>query len=160
MTAAALFDAARMRLAGAPREQLGELVEPRILGVRRAPRIVTRGSAWHLGVLLLTDDAVLATGEIVRARHDAVRGFSAESQRQRSALGAAAFRGGFAEGVAVHLGWTAIDVDAVREGSASGPLESHDGVVTVRWSRAGAPMPLEAYLEERLDLLLHPPAGA
>ena len=160
MSVAALFDAARARLADAPREQFGELVEPRVLGVRRAPRIVARGSAWHIGVLLLTADGVLATGEVVRARQDAVRGFAAESQRERSALGAAAFRGGFGEGAAVHIGWTVVDVAAVDAGGESGPLALHDGVVTVRWSRAGAPMPLAAYLDERIELLLHPPAGA
>ena len=58
MSTAALFDDARARLADAPREALGELVEPRrVLGIARAPRIVPRGTAWHLGVLLLADDA-------------------------------------------------------------------------------------------------------
>lgn len=161
MSTAALFDAARARLVDAPREQLGELVAPRMLGVRRAPRIVARGSAWHLGVLLLTDDAILATGDIVRSRHDAVRGFTAESQRARSALGAAAFRGGFGEGAAVHIGWTVVDLAAVEAAGESGPLALHDGVVTVRWSRAGTPIPLAAYLDERIELLLlRPPAGA
>ena len=64
-----MLDDARARLADAPREALGELIVPRrVLGVGRSPRIVRRGSAWHLGVLLLTDDALLATGDIVRAR--------------------------------------------------------------------------------------------
>ncbi|MGZ8805406.1 MAG: glutamine amidotransferase-related protein, partial [Microbacterium sp.] len=49
--------------------RIGELIVPRqVLGMGRSPRIARRGSAWHVGVLLLTDDGVLATGEIVRAR--------------------------------------------------------------------------------------------
>lgn len=161
MTTRELLDAARERLRAAPREALGEVVEPRrILGVARAPRIVRRGEAWHLGVLLLTRDAVLATGDIVRARHEARRGYTAESQRRRAELAAAARRGGFAEGEIVHLGWRTLDADAVDRGEASGPLATIEGVVSVRWSAAGGFMPLERYLDERVGLLLEPPPGA
>jgi hypothetical protein len=155
-----LFAAARTRLAGAPQEALGELVAPRrILGMARASRVERRGAAWHLGVLLLTDDAVLATGDIIRARHEAPRGYTAESQRQRSELAAAAARGGFADGETVHLGWRMLQPDAVDRGEASGPLIPA-GVPSVRWSAAGGLMPLETYLAERVALLLDPPPGA
>jgi len=161
VTTAAVLDAARTRLRGAAREALGELVQPRrILGLGRAPRIVRCGGAWHLGVLLLTEDAVLATGEIVRAREEVRRGYTAESQRQRAALAGAARRGGFAEGEVVHLGWSVIDADAVDRGEVSGPIAARDGVASVRWSASGGYVPLETYLAERIDLLLHPPAGA
>lgn len=161
MTTTELLDAARERLRAAPREALGELVEPRrILGVPRASRIVRRGEAWHLGVLLLADDAVLATGDIVRARQEARRGYTAESQRRRAELAAAARRGGFAEGETVHIGWRMLDAVAVDRGEASGPLALVDDVVSVRWSAAGGFMPLERYLDERIGLLLEPPPGA
>lgn len=161
MTAAAVIDQARARLSGAPREALGELVVPRrLLGLGRSPRIVPRGSAWHLGVLLLTEDRVLATGEIVRAHEDVRRGFAAESQRERAARAAAARRGGIAEGAVVHVGWSELDVEAVDRGAASGPLALRDGTPSVRWSAAGGYVPLEAYLDERIELLLHPPRGA
>ena len=161
MSVRALLDAVRARLADAPREALGELIVPRqVLGIGRSPRIVRRGAAWHLGVLLVTDDAVLATGDIVRARQEARRGFAAESQRQRAELAAAARRGGIAEGESVHIGWTTLDLDAVDAGAASGPLALRDGVPSVRWSAAGGYMPLAAYLDERVELLRHPPAGA
>jgi hypothetical protein len=156
-----LLDGARARLIDAPREALGELIVPRrMLGVGRSSRIVRRGAAWHLGVLLLADDAVLATGDIVRARQEVRRGFAAESQRQRAELAAAARRGGLAEGETVHIGWQELDPDAVERGAASGPLALRDGVVSVRWSAAGGFMPLAAYLDERVELLRHPPAGA
>lgn len=161
MTARELLDAARARLAGAPREALGEPAAPRrILGLARAPRVLRRGSAWHLGVLLLTDDAVLATGEIVRAREPARRGYTAESQRRRAELGEAARRGGFAEGETIHVGWRMLDADAVDRGEASGPLALVDAVPSVRWSASGGYVPLASYLDERIGLLLDPPAGA
>ncbi|MDW4573777.1 glutaminase [Microbacterium sp. M3] len=171
MTAPDPFDAARARLAAAPREALGELLAPRrLLGLARAPRIVRRGSAWHLGVLLLTDDAVLATGDIIRARQQARRGYTAESQRRRAELAAAARRGGFAEGETVHIGWRVLDPAApaaddtgaasARPAEASGPLVFADGSLFVRWSTTGGLVPLESYLAERVGLLLDPPAGA
>lgn len=161
MTLEDLVGEARARLAEVPREALGELREPRrLLGITRAPRIVPAGTAWHLGVLLLTDHAVLATGEIVRARQEAPRGFTAESQRRRAELAAAARRGGFAEGESVHLGWRMLDLDAVAHGEASGPLALRDGLPSVRWSASGGYVPLAAYLDERVALLLSPPPGA
>lgn len=161
MSTRAVLAHARAQLDGAPREGLGELVVPRrVLGIGRSARIVPRGQAWHLGALLLTDDGVLATGEILRARTEARRGFAAESQRQRAELAAAARRGGFAEGQTVHIGWTTLDPDAVDRGSASGPLALRDDVPSIRWSAAGGFMPLERYLAERIELLQHPPTGA
>lgn len=161
MTTQSVLAAARERLGDAPREALGEYVVPRkVLGMPRAPRIVPRGEAWHLGALLLTADGVLATGEIVRARREVRRGYAAESQRVRAGLAAAAFRGGFAEGATVHIGWTPLDADAVDGGAASGPLALRDGAPSIRWSAAGGYMPLDRYLEERIELLRHPPAGA
>ncbi|WP_194397385.1 glutaminase [Microbacterium atlanticum] len=161
MSAVDLLEAARARLATAPREALGELVVPRrILGVARAARIEPRGSAWHLGVLLLTDDAVLATGEVIRARAEVRRGYTAESQRRRAELAAAARRGGFGEGETVHIGWRMLRPDALDGGEASAPLALADGVPSVRWSAAGGLVPLAAYLDERIGLLLDPPGGA
>ena len=156
-----LFGDARRSLADAPQEKLGELLpERRILGIPRAARIAPRGAAWHLGVLLLTDEGVLETGDIVRAREEVRRGFTAESQRQRAALAAAARRGGFAEGETVHLGWHELDLDAVQRGGTSGPLALRDGEPVVRWSHSGGVVPLAGYLEERVELLRHPPQGA
>lgn len=157
----AILGAARSRLSDAPRERLGVWRVPRrLLGIPRAPRIDPAGSAWHLGVLLLSDDALLSTGEVVRAREDVRRGFAAESQRERAAIAAAAFRGGFAEGEAVHLGWQEIDLDAVAAGAASEPVAWQDGRPAVRWSPGGGLVPLQAYLDERVALLVAPPQGA
>ncbi len=161
MSTPSLFDAVRASLRDAPQEALGDLREPRrLLGIARAPRIVPVGRAWHLGVLLVSDDTVFATGDVLRARAEARRGYTAASQRARAELAAAARRGGFAEGETVHIGWRMLNPAAVDRGEASGPLTLVDGIAHVRWSAAGGYVPLDRYLDERVALLLDPPAGA
>jgi hypothetical protein len=110
------------------------------------------GDAWHLGIFLIADQEVFTVGEVVRARSEAVRGFTAEAQRERAARAAAASRGGFAEGEAVHIGWHAIDLHAVDAGGVAGPLEPSASGPLVRWSAAGAPVPLASYLEDQLSI--------
>lgn len=149
VTTAALLDAARARLAGAPQEGLGRERASRWRGTR----IVPAGTAWHLGVLLLTEEQAFATAEVLRAAEQVRRGYSAESARARATRREQARRGGFAEGATVHVGWTEIDVAAVDAGAASGPLALIDGVPSVKWSAAGGYMPLTAYLDERLSLM-------
>ncbi|MFS0866311.1 glutaminase [Microbacterium sp. 179-B 1A2 NHS] len=152
-TTSEILDAARARLAGSPQERLGDWASSRrILGIGRAPRILPVTAAWHVGVLLIGEDRVFATGEVLRARHDAIRGYTAESQRARSDRAAAAHRGGFAEGEVVHLGWTELDPAAVDRGEGSGILSSVSGVPQVRWSAAGAVRPLADYLDDMLSL--------
>lgn len=148
-TASDLLDAARAALIGIPKEGLGEERSSRW----RGDRIVRVGEAWHVGVLLLTDDHALATAEILRAADPGRRGYAAESARERAARRQLALKGGFAEGEIAHIGWTVIDVDAVDAGGSSGPLASIDDVPQVRWSNTGAYLPLEVYLRERVDLL-------
>jgi hypothetical protein len=143
-----LLGDARARLAGVPREALGRERTSRW----RADRIVRAGAAWHLGVLLLTDDGVLSTAEILRAAEPVRRGYTAASARARAERRAQARRGGFAEGEVVHVGWQELDVAAVDAGAASGPLALVDGVPSVRWSPGGAFVPLEGYLDERIAL--------
>lgn len=111
------------------------------------------GDAWHLGVLLLTDDGVLATGEILRASEEVRRGYTAIASRARAERRAAAFRGGFAEGEVVHVGWQELDAAAVDAGAASGPLLLQGGEPMVRWSSTGVPVPLAGYLDEKIGLL-------
>ena len=154
-----LFAAARAQLAGIPREALGVRRPPgRIL--RRSPRIDPAGSAWRVGTLLLTPEGdVLAVGDVLRAAPEVRRGYTAESARARAGERAAGARGGFAAGETVHVGWRRIDLEAVGRGEASGPLQLVDGIPMIRWTSAGALMPLDAYLRDRVALLREPPAG-
>jgi len=155
-SASALLAAARARLGGVRREGLGEERHSRF----RGHRIVRIGEAWHVGVLLLTDEHALATAEILRASDAPRRGYPAESARVRAERRSMALRGGFAEGEVAHVGWSVIDVAAVDGGGASGPLAVVDGVPSVAWSTSGAYMPLETYLNEQVGLLLSPPEPA
>jgi hypothetical protein len=148
-TTVSLIADARRRLAGAPRQSLGLLRTSRW----RADRIVRAGEAWHLGVLLLTDDAVLATGEILRAAEEVRRGYTADASRARAERRAQARRGGFAEGEVLHLGWQPLDAASVDSGSASGPLALIDGTPGVRWSPGGGLTPLAGYLDEKIEML-------
>ncbi|PZU46617.1 MAG: glutaminase [Microbacterium sp.] len=148
-----LIDDARARLAGSPRERLGDWASARkLLGFGRAPRIVPVGEAWHLGALLIGDAAVYATGEVLRARTEAPRGYTAQAQRERSERAAAAARGGFADGEVVHLGFAELDLDALARDGQSGPLSVADGIPHLRWSPTAPPRPLADYLTEQLAL--------
>ncbi|MFG6402160.1 MULTISPECIES: glutaminase [unclassified Microbacterium] len=159
MRAEEILDGVRRRLVGVPREGLGDLrAARRTLGFPRAARIVPAGEAWHLGALLVTDEGIAATGDIVRAHEEVRRGFTAESQRRRAELAGAARRGGFAEGQIVHVGWRLLDLDRVD--ATTSPLLLSGDTPMVRWSATGAPAPLQRYLDERVELLQHPPAGA
>ncbi|WP_396642299.1 glutaminase [Microbacterium sp.] len=159
--AATLLDAARARLAAAdaPRERLGEVVRPRVLAGLRSPKIVPRGDAWRLGVLLIGESAVYGAGNVVRAGDPGRRGFASDAARARADVAAAATRGGFGDGETVHLDWKVLDLAALGRGETAGPLALVDGTPSVRWSPAAAHVPLAGYLDERIALLLQPPPG-
>ncbi|MCD1269836.1 glutaminase [Microbacterium sp. MEC084] len=157
-----LFDVARGRLAGLPREALGEIREPgRVRAMLGAgPRMTRVGDAWRVGALLIGDTEVLEAGEVLRAQDPGRRGYAAESARRRAELRALALRGGFAAGETVNLGWRAIDLPAVAAGGSDGPLTWDGDRAMIRWAASGALMPLASYLAERIDLLRDPPGGA
>lgn len=157
---ATLLDQARTALDGVPRELLGEVVAPRFLGFARAPRIVLRDEVWHVGVLLISARAVYVTGEVVRSREPARRGYTAESQRERGLLAEAAYRGGILPGTGVHVGWRELDLDRVAAGADRDPIDASGAHPRVRWSASGGWTDLEGYLRDRIDLLRHPPQGA
>ncbi|WP_052460732.1 hypothetical protein [Microbacterium gorillae] len=149
-----LLTDARSRLRDVARETLGEWRTPRrVLGFSAAPRIVSVGTAWHVGALLIGDDQVFSVGEITRAAEAVRRGYTAESARERADVRAAAVRGRIEPGTVVHLGWQVLDLSALAAGGSSGPLSLSDGVPMIQWSRTGSPTALEPYLEERIALL-------
>ncbi|MDX2376689.1 glutaminase [Microbacterium sp. LRZ72] len=158
---ASMLAEARSRLADVPQVRLGEWTSPpRWVAALRPPRIVPRASAWHLGVVLLGEAELYATGDVVRASDPGRRGYAAQAARTRAEWAAAARRGGFAEGEPAHVGWRRLDLGAFARTGAEGPLAVIDGTVGVRWSPGARHVPLEGYLAERIELLRHPPAGA
>ena len=109
---------------------------------------------------LLGRDRLWAPGVVVVARPADRRGYPAESARRRGELAAAAERGGFAPGEAVHLPARRLDPAAIESGADADPIGLDAGRAVVRWTRGAPPMPLAAYLDERIGLLLHPPERA
>ncbi|WP_127794709.1 hypothetical protein [Agromyces sp. LHK192] len=165
-----LADAASaLREASARQEFLAEYVpERRVLGIPRAARMAATGRVWRLGALVVDEAGVAyTTGRVVRAERPARKSITAESVAEQRALQAAAVKGGIPEGATVVFDAPEIDLDALGRQEvglevASGPLVLRDGVVHVRWSPSmpDALMPLDAYLRDRVDLLVHPPQGA
>lgn len=150
---ALILDTARQRLRGSPKERLGVHADQRrILGITRAPRILPVAEAWHLGVLLIGDEGLAATGRILRAHTEVRRGFTAESQRERAGWEAAARRGGFGEGETFHLDWTPIELDDVVSGEDTRTVLLRDGRAYVRWSASGALRLLGDYIDELISL--------
>lgn len=152
--------------ASARTETLAEYVPGRrVLGMPRAPRMSAIGPVWRLGVLLLDADGRLyATGGVIRAERAVRKSVTAESVAEQRAYRAAAIKGGLPEGATVVFDAEpiALDADALAAGAASGPLVMRGDEVLVRWSptQPDALIPLEAYLRDRVDLLVSPPQGA
>jgi hypothetical protein len=155
--------AAALRDGGARHETLAELAPARrVLGIPRAARMTPIGPVWRLGVLLLdVEGRAYSTGHVVRAERAARRSITAEAVAQQRAWRAAAVKGGIPEGETVDFDAPAVDLDELGRVGASGPLVLADGAVRVRWSPAqpDALTPLDAYLRDRVDLLVHPPEG-
>ncbi|MEI5584148.1 MULTISPECIES: hypothetical protein [unclassified Agromyces] len=150
--------------ASARTETLAEY-EPgrRVLGLPRAPRMRAIGPVWRLGVLLLDAEGRLyATGRVVRAERPARRSVIAESVAEHRAYRAAAVKGGIPEGATVVFDAIPLELGVESLAAASGPLVRRGDEVLVRWSpsRPDALIALEAYLRDRVDLLIHPPQGA
>ncbi|GAA3336663.1 hypothetical protein GCM10017714_34900 [Curtobacterium pusillum] len=167
LTRSLLDDAARtLRTAGVPDEALGEYVEPKaVLGIRREPTMRSLGRVWRVGALLVgssleTGGRVWATGLITRVTEPGRSQFVSVSAEVRRAYRAAAQKGHFEPGDTVNHGATPIPLDGTLVGS-DGVLFVEDDAPLVRWSpAAGAAVPLEAYLADRVGLLVDPPHGA
>ena len=164
---ALLDDAARtLRAAAVADEALGEYVEPKaVLGIRRDPTIRSLGRVWRVGALLIgstveTGGRVWATGRITRVTEAGRSQFVSVSAEVRRAYRAAAAKGHFEPGDTVNHGAVPIPLDQSLVGSA-GVLFVEGDVPLVRWSpTAGAAVPLEEYLADRVGLLVDPPRGA
>jgi hypothetical protein len=157
---ALLAAAGRLAAAGARDEALAEHVVPRpLLGIPRRPTMRRLGRAWRMGALLLAaDGSVWRTGVSTRVAEPGRPQHHTASVEQRRAWRAAAIQGGFPMGETVNHGIEPIALDeSLVDGP--GPLVVRDGQAWVRWG-SDAPVPLERYLDDLADLLLHPPEGS
>ncbi|WP_345763218.1 hypothetical protein [Diaminobutyricibacter sp. McL0608] len=173
----ASLEVARARLseADARDEALAEFVpERRVMLITREARMVPVARVWRLGVLLLGASAgsgttgaasagLWATGSITRVLEPGRPAYQSESAERRRAYRAAALRGHFPKGETVNFDASPIDLDATALAASAGPLLLHDGRALVLWNATLGPKsatPLDAYLDDRVDLLIHPPEGA
>ncbi|WP_347753692.1 hypothetical protein [Agrococcus sp. ProA11] len=153
--------AERLAAADARDEALARYEEPKaLLGmIPRRPTMRPIGRAWRLGALLLqADGSVWATGISTRVAEPGRPQHHTASVEIRRAYRAAAIAGGFPMGETINHGITPIELDERLVGS-TGPLRVRDGQAWVHWG-TDAPVPLERYLDDLGDLLLHPPEGA
>lgn len=161
-----MADAARrLSEAGAKDELLADLTQrKRLLGLVRPPVFVPRGRVWRLGVLLLDQAGTLyATGTITRATETGRPTYQSASVEERREYRATAVRSGLPAGETVNFNARPIELDDAILIDTNGPLFLRDGLPFVRWSHAfgdASAMPLEDYLRDRVDLLVHPPEGA
>lgn len=151
--------AERLAAGGARDEALAEhVVRKPVLGIPRRPTMRRLGRAWRMGALLLgADGSVWRTGVSTRVAEPGRPQHHSASVEERRAYRAAAIQGGFPMGETVNHGIAPIPLDASLVGGA-GPLLVRDGQAWVRWG-TDAPVPLERYLDDLADLLLHPPEG-
>jgi hypothetical protein len=153
---------AQLEAAGVADEALAVFTIPkRILFVQRAPVMLPLGRVWPLGVLLLGRDGSLhATGTITRAVPPGYPGYQSPGVEVRRGYRAAAHAGRFVEGDTVNFDTTEILIDEVDD--ASTPLFVDGDVARVRWNRTNPSLsrPLDAYLADRVGLLVDPPGAA
>jgi hypothetical protein len=153
-----------LRTGGARDEALADFVpERRVLGLPRAARMTPVGRVWRLGALLLdADGRIFATGRVVRAERPARRSIPANAVAEQRAYRAAAVKGGIQEGDTVNFDARPVDLDELARVGASGPLVLDGGAVFVRWSpsQPDALTPLERYLADRVELLVHSPESS
>jgi hypothetical protein len=146
----------RLEEAGVADEALATFTTPkRVLFVQRAPVMLPVGRVWPLGVLLLGRDGSLhATGKITRAVPPGYPGYQSPGIEVRRGYRAAAHAGRFAEGDTVNFDTTEIAIDAVD--AASSPLFVDGGMARVRWNSTNPTQsrPLDAYLADRVGLLV------
>jgi hypothetical protein len=149
----------RLSAARARDELLVDLIRPRWLGVRLAPRLEPVERVWRLGVLLLGHSGALyATGTTLRVsepRHPNAQSRLAEDRRELRAL---ALKSGIPGGETINLDAIDIPLDALTP--TSRPVAKTDAGYLVAWARGSDLTPLDAYLDERIALLVGPPEGA
>lgn len=154
-----------LRSAGARDEALAIFVPPRrVLFFTRDASFIPIGRVWRLGAFLLDSEATLyETGSTTRAVAPGYPGFQSNSAEERRGYRAAAFKGPFHPGETVNFRAAIIALDADTLRSSTGALFLRDDRPVVRWNpsaTADTAIAFDAYLRERVDLLVNPPQGA
>lgn len=153
------------RLAAARDEALATFVAPRrVLFFTKDAVMVPVGRVWRLGVFLLGRDGTLCeTGATTRAVEPGRAGYQSLSAESRRGYRAAALKGPFARGETVNFDAAVIDLEPGSLRASTGPLFLRGDRAMVRWNASAgddAAIDFDAYLADRVSLLLHPPEGA
>lgn len=147
--------------AGVADEALAILRQPkRVLFVARAPVMEPVSRVWPLGVLLLERGGRLhSTGRVTRAVPAGYPGYQSPGVEVRRSYRAAAFAGKFATGDTVNFDTVEIVLDDLD--ASSGPLFVDGDSARVRWNPLlpAESRPLDAYLADRVGLLVEPPGA-
>jgi hypothetical protein len=142
----------RLRDAGAP-------TETRVATLRGAfggTKLRAVGEVWRLGALCLASDgAVFATGDVVIVAEPTHPNYRSELAVARNELRVLLRRAGLPVGSTAVLDARPLDLDTPEP-----PLVSTDDGLGVLWTAGGTVIPFDAYLTERVDLLVNPPERA
>ena len=114
------------------------------------------GEVWRLGALCVDADGGLwATGDVLVVTEPTHPNHRNALAVERNELRALLVR------ARVPIGATAVvDARPLDLAAPEPPLVATDDGLGVLWTTGGAPIPLDAYLRERADLLIDPPARA
>jgi len=143
---------ARLTDAAAPTEVRVAALRSRFGRVKLRPA----GEVWRLGALCLdADGGVWATGDVLVVTRPTHPNHRSAVALERNELRAQLLKGGVPEGSTAVIDPHPLDLDAPEP-----PLTRTPDGLGVLWTPAGEPVPLDRYLSERAELLIHPPAGA
>jgi hypothetical protein len=135
----------RLRDAGVP-------TETRVATLRGAfgrTKLRAVGAVWRLGVLCLSaDGAVFATGDVIVVTEPTHPNYRSQVAVERNELRALLRRAGLPVGATAVLDVRPLDLDAPEP-----PLVEGAEGLAVEWTAGGSPIPFEAYLRERVELL-------
>jgi hypothetical protein len=139
-----------LRDAGAP-------TETRVATLRGAfgrAKLRPVGEVWRLGALCLAaDGALFATGEVIVVTEPTHPNHRNELALERNELRALLRRAGLPAGATAVLDARPLDLDAPEP-----PLVATGDGLGVLWAAGGASIPFDAYLAERVRLLIEPTA--
>jgi len=142
----------RLRDAGVP-------TETRVATLRGAfGRVKLRavGEVWRLGaVCVARDGAVFATGDVLVVSEPSHPNFRSQLAVERNELRRQLRRAGIPVGATVVIDPRSLDLAVPHP-----PLVATAEGIGVEWTAGGGIIPLEAYLAERVDLLVNPLEGA
>jgi len=138
----------KLRDAGAP-------TETRVATLRGAfgrAKLRPVGEVWRLGALCLADDgALFATGDVLVVTEPTHPNHRNELALARNELRALLRKAGVPAGATAVLDARPLDLDA-----PDSPLVVTPEGLRVEWTLGGASIPFAVYVEERIELLVHP----